>query len=127
MNIVKISRCLMIFVGVSGCFSVLFSAWLAHAGQSLAIVEQTRLDTAVNFQLIHTLALLATLVWMSRQSSKILLSANLCFCIGIICFSGSLYVKTFLSLSYIGNFAPFGGVLLALAWLQLAFIGKSKL
>jgi len=127
MNIADQIRYMMIFVGVSGCFSVLFSAWLAHGGQALPLEAQGRLDTAVTFQLIHTLALLASLVWARQQASKILMLACLCFILGILCFSGSLYAKTFFDFILIGKLAPFGGMLMALAWLLLAFAGKSKL
>jgi uncharacterized membrane protein YgdD (TMEM256/DUF423 family) len=54
---------LIIFVGLSGCFSVLFGAWLAHGGQLLSLHEQTSLSTALQYQFIHTIALYITLVW----------------------------------------------------------------
>ncbi len=55
-------KSLMIFVGVSGCFSVLFGAWLAHAGQALPINVQSLLKTALQYLLFHSLALLVILI-----------------------------------------------------------------
>lgn len=117
---------LSVFIGVSGCFSVLFGAWLAHAGAHLAPDIHNRLTTALNYQLIHTLALLAVAVWAQNNPSSVLLRSALCFCLGILLFSVSLYLKTWLAMPFIGKAAPFGGVLLAFAWLNLAFVGKNK-
>ena len=128
----KIIKFLIVFVGVSGCFSVLFGAWLAHGGQALPINVQLRLNTALQYQLFHTLALLATLVWAITTSSvkvpsKILLSAGIGFFVGILCFSGTIYIKTFFSFALIGKLTPFGGVSLAIAWLLLSIEGKNNL
>ena len=122
----------MIFVGVSGCFSVLFGAWLAHSGQALPVSVQSTLTTALQYQLFHTLALLVTLVWAITSSSvsppsKILLAASIAFLIGIVCFSGSIYIKTFFSFAFIGKLTPFGGISLAVAWLLLSIEGKNNL
>ena len=127
----KIVKYLMVFVGVSGCFSVLFGAWLAHAGQSLPISVQLTLKTALQYQLFHTLALLAVLIWaITRLSvsapSKILLAACIGFFIGILFFSGSIYIKTFSSFPLVGKLTPFGGISLAVAWLLLSVEGKNN-
>jgi uncharacterized membrane protein YgdD (TMEM256/DUF423 family) len=127
----RIIKSLMVFVGVSGCFSVLFGAWLAHGGQTLPINVQSKLNTALQYQLFHTLALLATLIWAISSSikvpSKILLSAGVCFFVGILCFSGTIYIKTFFSFPLIGQLTPFGGISLAIAWLLLAVESKNNL
>jgi len=129
---VNIIKYLMIFVGVSGCFSVLFGAWLAHAGQALPVNVQSTLKTALQYQLFHTLALLATLVWATTSlsvgnPSKILLAAGIGFMVGILCFSGSIYIKTFFSFPFVGKLTPFGGISLAVAWLFLSMEGKNNL
>ncbi|HCH70243.1 MAG TPA: DUF423 domain-containing protein [Colwellia sp.] len=128
----RIIKFLMIFIGVSGCFSVLFGAWLAHGGQALPIDVQSRLNTALQYQLFHTLALFATLVWAITSSSvkvpsKILLSAAIGFFVGILCFSGTIYIKTFFSFALVGKLTPFGGISLAIAWLLLSIEGKNNL
>ena len=127
----RIIQFLMIFVGVSGCFSVLFGAWLAHGGQALPINVQSSLNTALRYQLFHTLALLATLVWVINSPvkipSKILLCAAIGFFVGILCFSGTIYIKTFFSFPLIGKLTPFGGISLAIAWLLLSVEGKNNL
>jgi uncharacterized membrane protein YgdD (TMEM256/DUF423 family) len=120
-------KCLMIIVGISGCFSVLFGAWLAHGGQALPVNVQSSLATALQYQFIHTLALLATLVWLKNiKSSKVLLSASIAFVVGLLCFCGTIYIKSFFELAIIGKLTPFGGISFALAWLLLALEGKNN-
>ena len=110
----------VIFIGISGCFSVLFGAWLAHGGQGLPELMQVRLAKALQYQFIHTVALFISLVWAMLQPSKLLVTSGLCFSVGILSFSGSIYVKTLFDFALIGNMAPLGGLSLALGWL---FIG----
>jgi len=127
-NLLKHCRFLFIFVGISGAFAVLFSAWLSHAGSALAVLDQRRLIIALAMQFIHTLILVIVLIWVfinaQRQANlrvnKFLLITAYCFALGILCFSGVLYLKTFHLLSFFGKLAPFGGSTLALGWLMLA-------
>jgi len=128
----KFIRFLIIFVGVSGCFSVLFGAWLAHGGQALSVYTQATLKTAVQYQLFHTLALLVVLVWVIsglkvKAPSKILLVSCFAFFLGIVCFSGSIYITMFFNVAFIGKVTPFGGISLAVAWLLLSIEGKNNL
>ncbi|KGJ92976.1 DUF423 domain-containing protein [Colwellia psychrerythraea] len=120
-------KCMMISVGISGCFSVLFGAWLAHGGQALPVNVQSSLATALQYQFIHTLALFATLVWLkSTKPSKALIGASIAFVIGLLCFCGTIYIKSFFELAFIGKLTPFGGISFALAWLLLALEGKNN-
>jgi len=120
-------RCMMIFVGISGCFSVLFGAWLAHGGQALPVKVQSSLATALQYQFFHTLALFVTLVWLkTAEQSKVLFSACIAFVIGMLCFCGVIYIKTFFELALLGKLTPFGGIAFAIAWLLLAFESKNN-
>lgn len=126
MKTVNLIRLFVIFVGISGAFSVLFGAWLAHAGSSLPQLQQATLSTALQYQFIHTLALLAVIIWYQQQASKSLMMAASGFALGILAFSGSLYLKTFLMIDDIGKLAPIGGSILALSWLFVAFAGRKN-
>lgn len=126
MNTANIVRILFVFVGISGAFSVLFGAWLAHAGQSLELSVQTRLASALQYQFIHTLALLMILLAYQWQKCRVLLISGIFFTAGILFFSVSLYLKTFLSLAFIGKFAPIGGICFALGWAVFIYIGSKK-
>lgn len=123
MNTVKIAKLLTLFVGISGCFSVLFGAWLAHGGQALPLALQDRLSIALQYQFIHTLALILTIILYKVHRNIVLIFAAIFFALGIILFSGSLYIKTFFDVTMIGKLAPSGGLSFALAWLLLGFAG----
>ncbi|NMP33296.1 DUF423 domain-containing protein [Thalassotalea sp. M1531] len=114
-------KVLTLFVGISGCFCVLFGAWLAHAGSHLASEVTNRLSTAHIYQFIHTLALFATVVWIQVKPDKWKLVTAWLFLIGIVGFSVSLYLKTLFAVPFIGKVTPLGGVTLSLAWLSLFF------
>jgi uncharacterized membrane protein YgdD (TMEM256/DUF423 family) len=102
---------------------VLFGAWLAHGGQSLPLASQERLMTALTYQFFHTLALMLTIILYKLHSKAILLSAGILFALGIVFFSGSLYIKTIFDVLSIGKLAPSGGLSFALAWLLVGFAG----
>jgi uncharacterized membrane protein YgdD (TMEM256/DUF423 family) len=125
---------ILIFIGISGCFSVLFGAWFAHAGVNLSIEVQSRLANALQYQFIHTLSLLAVAVWLQTLPSKdvaakvnkpLYLSAVF-FIAGIILFSGVLYLKTFFDFTLIGKIVPLGGMSFALGWLCISWAGINR-
>ncbi|QOL24529.1 DUF423 domain-containing protein [Thalassotalea sp. LPB0316] len=125
-NFGRFMALLPIFIGVSGSFSVLFGAWLSHAGQGLLPADIERLNHAHFYQFLHTIVLLVLYVAYQYRSQLIIALSALLITIGVICFSGSLYVKTFSSYSEITVIAPWGGMSLALGWLVLIFLGKRK-
>lgn len=124
MRIDKYASMLLIFVGISGCFSVLFGAWLAHGGQSLPLLSQQRLDTALQYQFIHTLAVFLGVIFYRITGNKVAFYAGVFFMFGVILFSGSLYIKTFSNITVITKLAPLGGLIFAFAWLLLAYSSK---
>lgn len=124
---IYLKKVLLVFIALSGVFSVLFGAWLAHAGQGLIESDRIRLITAHQYQVIHTLALLSVFVFYCFTLSKALLISSLFFILGILAFSGSLYLKTYTGIEVMGKLAPLGGVMLAVGWLSLIFVSKEKL
>ncbi|WP_206484196.1 DUF423 domain-containing protein [Thalassotalea sp. G2M2-11] len=122
MNGVNFAKVLLVLIALSGASSVLLGAWLAHAGQQLILADKARLVTAHHYQIIHTLAALASILSYRVKLSRVLLISSLLFIVGILTFSGSLYMKTYTGIDDLGKLAPFGGVILALAWILLAFV-----
>ena len=117
---------LVLFISISGCFSVLFGAWLAHASGHFEQSVIERLQSAHFYQVIHTLALLAMLLSSKLASNSVLRFSSYCFIFGILMFSGSLYLKTFLAWAAVGKLAPWGGTTLALGWLSLMLLTHRK-
>ena len=125
---------ILIFIGISGCFSVLFGAWFAHAGVNLPNEVQSRLANALQYQFFHTLVLFAVAVWLQTLTGKhnvakvinlLYLSATF-FIVGILFFSGVLYIKTFFDYTAIGKITPFGGMSFALGWLCISWVGINR-
>ena len=125
---------ILIFIGISGCFSVLFGAWFAHAGVNLSNEVQSRLANALQYQFFHTLALFAVAVWLQTLTGKhnaakvinlLYLSATF-FIVGILLFSSVLYIKTFFDYPTIGKVVPFGGMSFALGWLCISWVGINR-
>lgn len=131
MKHLKLARLVLSFIGISGAFSVLFGAWLAHGAQSLSLGLTsdtiTRLEHAHFYQWLHTLALLIVFVGWFKNPNKYLLATILCFISGMILFSGSLYVKSFWNIALLAKTAPWGGILLALGWFNLALFSHKIL
>src|SRR5882724_8280665 len=102
---------------ILGALAVAFGAFGAHSLKEIATPETvTTFQTGVQYQMYHALALLATAIIYERFSNKLVRYAGTCFIIGIILFSGSLYILTLLKatetvgLSAIGIVTPFGGL-----------------
>lgn len=98
-----------------------------YAGQMLPASYKYMLDfeTGVRYHMWHTLALGLTGLQMQRQNSRALGIAAWCFLLGILFFSGALYLLViggprFAGIPW-GAVAPIGGTLQLTGWLVLAF------
>jgi len=106
---------------VFGCVAVMLGAFGAHALKEI-LAATGRVDTyelAVRYQFYHSLAILLVGLLMGQFSSKFLRYSGLSFCMGIILFSGSLYVLSFTGKTILGAVTPFGGLLFILGWIFL--------
>lgn len=82
-------------------------------------------DTAVRYHIIHALALLIT-AWLSTQySSNWINWAGWLFLIGILVFSGSLYLLVFTQMKWLGAITPIGGVAFLAGW-ALVFLAALR-
>ena len=120
---------------ILGALAVGTGAFGAHALQGV-LDERARgwYDTAVTYHAGHALALLAcglaalfaTTLTGSGDAGSWLNTAGICFVLGIVIFSGSLYTMAFTGITRLGMLTPIGGLFLIIAWLSLA-IGASKI
>ncbi len=76
--------------------------------------------TAAEYQLTHSLALLAVGLLARDGSRRSLVVAGWSFLGGIALFSGSLYVLAVTGIRVLGAITPFGGVLFLIGWASLA-------
>ena len=77
-------------------------------------------QTGVSYQLWHTMALIGVALLLLRSPESTLLKVTgVLFAVGILLFSGSLYVLALSGLGKLGMITPLGGVLWLIAWLCL--------
>ena len=78
-------------------------------------------EVGVRYQMMHSLALFIT-VWASSQwQSADFSSAGWLFVLGIILFSGSLYLLSLTGLRWLGAITPLGGLCFLAGWFILAY------
>lgn len=122
----------LLTIGISGAVAVAFGAMGAHAlknqlpGGLITVDQLNGFDTAVKYQMYHTLAMLAVVLLKKSYSGKFLNLAYTLFLWGIILFSGSLYFLCtrhligFDGLRVLGPVTPIGGLCFVAGWLALA-------
>lgn len=108
---------LNLFLGVA------LGAFGAHALRARVPSEMlTVWHTAVEYQFVHALGLLAVgLVLPRLTATGVVAGAGWLMLAGIVVFSGSLYGLVLTGARWLGAVTPFGGVLFLLAWLLLAW------
>ncbi len=111
--------------GISGALAVGLGAFGAH-GLEATLVENDRLDTfqtAVNYHFYHTLALLGIGILASvKPSWKGFSFTAWCMILGILIFSGSLYVLSLTGITWLGAITPLGGLSFILGWCSLVYL-----
>ena len=82
-----------------------------------------RLDvfkTAAQYQMYHSLALIAVGIAASRWQDGLINVAGWLFVAGIVLFSGSLYALAITDVKVLGAITPLGGLCFMAGWLCLA-------
>ena len=112
---------LAVMVGATyGFFGVGFGAFGAHALKVRLSPEMLAVwKTAVEYQLYHALALVLVGLLATQRPSVALSNAGICFGVGVLVFSGSLYVLALSGVRWLGAITPIGGLLLLIGWALL--------
>jgi len=102
--------------------AVAAGAFGAHALKS--ILDPSMLaafETAARYQMYHALGLFVV-AWLLRETNSLLaVKAGWLFCIGILLFSGSLYVVALTGIKWMGALTPLGGVSFIGGWICVAW------
>jgi uncharacterized membrane protein YgdD (TMEM256/DUF423 family) len=107
---------------VLGALGVGAGAFGAHALKTRLAPDMLAVfETGARYQLWHALAIIAAAWAWSRWPSPVLVGAGWLFIVGIVLFSGSLYILSVTGIRFLGIITPFGGVALILGWLALAW------
>ncbi len=116
----------LIAAALIGALSVALGAFGAHALKAI-LTEQSlnTYETAVRYQFYHVFALALTGILYKTYTNKLIKAAGQLFIIGMIFFSGSLYLLTYgtatgTSFRWAGPVTPLGGALFISGWICLA-------
>jgi uncharacterized membrane protein YgdD (TMEM256/DUF423 family) len=116
-----------------GALAVILGAMGAHAISSMVTPDVMQIyQKAVDYHFYHVFAILAAGIIHSAYPHRAVRSAYACFLTGILLFSGSLYLLTFLKangggLGVFNLVTPLGGLFFIAGWmLLLAGVIKKK-
>lgn len=111
------ARRLVMWAAILGATGVLLGAFGAHAlAGSVTPARLAVWQTAVHYQLVHALALLALAALAGHLRIAL---AMWCWVAGTVVFSGSLILLVLTDTAWLGAITPLGGVLLILGWVRL--------
>ncbi len=102
--------------------AVAFGAFGAHIVQDMLTPDRFQVyQTGVEYHFYHALGLLLLgAISYHIPNSKWISWSGIAFIVGIIIFSGSLYLLTLIDVGRLGMITPFGGVAFILGWIFLA-------
>lgn len=113
----------MLFVGAAFAgLGVAAGAFGAHMLKP--ILDATMLgvfETAVRYQMYHALALCVVAGVGERRPTLRIAPVGWLFLIGVLLFSGSLYLLSLTAVQWVGALTPLGGVALMAGWSLLAW------
>lgn len=106
---------------LSGFLAVALGAFGAHGLKNRLDKEMLAVyQTAVEYHFIHTLVLLAVAVLMQHWGKSLALSVSAyAYIIGIVFFSGSLYMLSISGIRWLGAVTPLGGLAFLVGWAAL--------
>ena len=118
-NISMFSRWILSAGAGFALLAVILGAFAAHGLKATLDTQQLALfETASRYQMYHALALLVVGVMLTNPqfSQSLLKLAALAFILGIILFSGSLYLLALVGVSWFGAITPLGGIAFLSGW-----------
>ncbi|WP_405097611.1 DUF423 domain-containing protein [Oceanobacillus sp. FSL H7-0719] len=105
---------------INGFLSVALGAFGAHGLEGKVTEKQLATwEKAVDYQMFHAVALFVTGFIMAKFQSGSLTAAGWMFLIGIILFSGSLYIYSTTAIKTFAMITPIGGVAFLIGWILL--------
>jgi uncharacterized membrane protein YgdD (TMEM256/DUF423 family) len=111
-----VTACLFGFLGVA------LGAFAAHGLKTQLDADLlVTFETGVRYQMYHAFALIAVAMAYTKWPTKGLIISGWMFIVGIILFSGSLYVLSLSGIRSLGMITPFGGLAFLAGWLCMAW------
>src|SRR5438132_2118660 len=119
--ITAMDRTFLLVGAVLGFLGVALGAFGGHALRNRLSPEMLAVfETGVRYQMYHALALVAVAAIEPRMDGYLVVTAGWAFAVGIVLFSGSLYVLALTGATAFGIVTPFGGLAFIVGWAALA-------
>lgn len=122
------AKLFLILGGINAALVVMLGAFGAHGLKARISADMLAVyQTGVHYHLFHALGLLAVGLVASQIADSVWLKwSGWLMLLGIILFSGSLYVLSVSGLRWLGMVTPFGGLAFIAAWIVFVIaIAKS--
>ena len=127
-------KTLLIVSGFSGVIAIGLGALGAHSLKGILTPEQLKsFETGSEYHIYHTIALLLLAALSNTLSKKTIKAISLLWGLGIILFSGSIYLlstREVLGIDswtvFLGPITPIGGLCFIAGWAMLAIAGVSN-
>ncbi|MEK8081609.1 DUF423 domain-containing protein [Pseudomonas sp. XK-1] len=114
------ARLCLLLAAFTGFTGVALGAFAAHGLKGRLTADYLAVfQTGTHYQLIHALALFGVGLLALQRPGRLVNCAGALFALGIVLFSGSLYLLTLSGVSALGIVTPFGGVAFLAGWLCL--------
>lgn len=119
----RVGMKLFVLIGILyGFLSVALGAFGAHALEGKVSENALSIwDKAVHYQMFHALSIIIAGFALIKFESGTLLFAGWAFIIGVLLFSGSLYVYATTGIRMMAMITPFGGVFFLLGWVLFGY------
>jgi uncharacterized membrane protein YgdD (TMEM256/DUF423 family) len=113
----------LVLASLNGFIAVALGAFAAHGLKNILSPELLNtFQTGVQYQMYHALALLGVgLLALHYPNNPLLKTSGYLFLLGIVLFSGSLYVLALSGIRWLGAITPLGGLAFLTAWALLAW------
>ncbi len=99
--------------------AVMLGAFGAHALKAMLDASQLQIwKTASTYHFYHALGLIGLGIWAERRPAQRLAGwSGWLLTLGVVVFSGSLYLLAVSGLRWLGMITPIGGILFLVGWL----------
>ena len=115
------AKTFLLMGALAGALGVALGAFGAHGLRNRLTPDMLAVfETGVRYHMYHALALVLVAALMARLDGWLIHAAGWSFAIGIVLFSGSLYLLAVTGVRILGAITPLGGVAFILGWAFLA-------
>jgi len=115
-------KILVLIGALYGFLSVALGAFGAHALEDKLSENMLNIwEKAVHYQMFHSLIIITSGLALIKYESAALVSAGWMFVIGVLLFSGSLYIYSTSGIRMMAMVTPFGGVIFLVGWVLFGY------